>query len=67
MLANEGGLKEVSPHQLATPHYAAVKSDAEHFYRSASANTAVLLYRADNVYPEVVGGFWLQGPFAEQT
>lgn len=67
MLANEGGLKELSPEQLAMPHYAAVKADAERFYRSAGGQAAVLLYRADNVYPEMVGSFWLQGPFAKQS
>lgn len=42
-------------------------ADAEHFYRSAGARAAVLLYRADNVYPEMVGSFWLQGLFAKQS
>lgn len=66
MVLNEGGLKELSSEQLAMPHYAAAKADAEHFYRRAGAHAAVLLYRLDGVHPEMVGSFWLQGPFAKQ-
>jgi hypothetical protein len=67
MLTNEGGLKELTSEQLAIPRYAEVQADAEHFYRTAGANAAVLLYRSDGHQPAMMGSLWLTGPLARQT
>ena len=66
MVANEGGLREVSAAQLAFEHYRAVADDAAAFYRTAGARSAVLLYEVDShgrsSGPAMVGSFWLDGP-----
>ncbi len=67
MLANEGRLEELSEEQLTLPHYRAVVDDATHFYGSAGARSAVLLYEVETQgtgQPAMVGSFWLTGPLS---
>lgn len=68
MIQNAEGLVELSATQLASAEYAELKSDAEHFYRSAGERSAVLLYdvrsRISNKGPDMVASLWLRGPLA---
>ena len=71
MMQNAQALVELTSEQLSSPHYAALKQDAEHFYSTAGENAAVLLYDLGNVpanisenHPSMIASFWLRGPLA---
>lgn len=65
MIANEGGLQELTAQQLGLQHYSQVVDDAAAFYRTAGIRSAVLLYEVSTsgaAGPAMVGSLWLQGP-----